>query len=271
MRQRVQPSLARLQRALRGLRRRALPDERCHLISYPKCGRTWIRFMLARALAAHYGIPAGFELDRSYKAHPDVPRILVTHDDDPHRRRPEEIERDKSKYADSSVILLIRDPRDVLVSMYLQRGKREQSFDGDMRAFVREREGGFDSLLRFYAVWGANLHVPRALLLVRYEDVQADPECELGRIMSFIGVQDVRPEVVQRAIQESSFESMRRLERDGRFASERLRPGDPEDVESYKVRRGKVGGYVDYMDADLLGQVNRRMERRLPVDFGYWV
>jgi len=34
------------------------------------------------------------------------------------------------------------------------------------------------------------------------------------------------------------------------FQSKKLRPRDSHDEESFKVRKGKVGGYVDYLDPD---------------------
>src|SRR5688572_33369019 len=60
------------------------------LISYPKCGRTWLTMLLARALAQHAGIN-----DLDYLANDlpgggtaDIPRIRISHDDNPHWKTP---------------------------------------------------------------------------------------------------------------------------------------------------------------------------------------
>jgi hypothetical protein len=40
------------------------------------------------------------------------------------------------------------------------------------------------------------------------------------------------------------------LEAAGAFDSKILRPGDVRDPESFKVRRGKIGGYREYLSSD---------------------
>jgi hypothetical protein len=40
---------------------------------------------------------------------------------------------------------------------------------------------------------------------------------------------------------------MKKLERAGAFDSKILRAGDTQDPESFKVRRGKIGGFADYL------------------------
>jgi len=43
---------------------------------------------------------------------------------------------------------------------------------------------------------------------------------------------------------------MKKLEGAGAFTSKILRAGDTQDPESFKVRRGKVGGFEDYLSPD---------------------
>ena len=58
---------------------------------------------------------------------------------------------------------------------------------------------------------------------------------------------------------------MQKLEAAGAFDSNILHPGDVRDPESFKVRRGKVGGYREYLSledqkyaADALMNLDRR-------------
>jgi hypothetical protein len=44
------------------------------------------------------------------------------------------------------------------------------------------------------------------------------------------------------------------------------RPGDPE---SFKTRRGKIGGYVDYLSAEDIAWLNRRIDAELDPFYGY--
>ena len=106
--------------------RRADREAEAFLISYPKCGRTWLRMLLSRALEIHYGAPdidylCGDFLGGNVAG---APRIRVSHDDDPHWKTPRGLDRRKRRYRGKQVVLLVRDPRDVVVSMYFERSRR---------------------------------------------------------------------------------------------------------------------------------------------------
>ena len=59
-----------------------------------------------------------------------------------------------------------------------------------------------------------------------------------------------------------------KLEVDGGLKDTRLRPGDPNDTETYKTRRGIVGGYGDYLGADDGAYVKQCMTELSPF-YGY--
>ena len=61
---------------------------------------------------------------------------------------------------------------------------------------------------------------------------------------------------------------MQKLEAAGAFDSNILHPGDVRDRESFKVRRGKVGGYREYLsagDQQFAAEAMRELDQR----FGY--
>jgi len=74
--------------------------------------------------------------------------------------------------------------------------------------------------------------------------------------------------IFEEALEFSRFENMQKLEAAGVFDSKILHPGDAHDPESFKVRRGKVGGYREYLSAeDLEYAADALME--LDRRFGY--
>ena len=92
-----------------------------YLISYPKCGRTWLRLMIGKTIAQQYSLPEDEEilfLRWSKKIHPDIPHITVIHEDRPMLKTPDELQTSKSKFTEKTIILLVRDPRDVIISSY---------------------------------------------------------------------------------------------------------------------------------------------------------
>ena len=70
----------------------------------------------------------------------------------------------------------------------------------------------------------------------------------------------------------ASVENMRKMEQEnaGRLtASARLKPADANDPSSFKVRRGKVGGWRDYVTEDEAEALDRLVRERLSPVFGY--
>jgi len=258
-----------------------------YLLSYPKCGRTWITLMLGRAISQHFGleVPNLLKVSKLGELHPDVPLIRETHDGQPHRKRPHELPTTREQFAGKKVILLVRDPRDVLVSYYHHKSKREplreffffqgkrrethSRFTGTLSEFLDVEIGGFDTLLRYYNLWAENRHVPKQFLLLRYEDVQTDPVAQLRRVLDFMGLSAIPDAVVKEAAEYASFANMQKIEGGEQSQSYKLKPGDPSDLNSFKVRRGKVGGYRDELTPAEIAQLERKMAASLTDYFGY--
>jgi hypothetical protein len=241
------------------------------LISYPKCGRTWLTLMLSHALAAHAGVrefdPLATDLLDGQA--PGLPRVRISHDDNPHWKTPRRLARSKRRYRGKKVILLVRDPRDVVVSMYFERTRRERAYDGSLREFLHEPKGSLATILAYYNVWAREQARPKGLCLVRYEDLHADAERELTRLLGFIGLADVSPAHVRAAVAIASFDSMRSMERENTLGSGRLRARDPKDPESFKTRRGKVGGFRDYLPPTEIAWMEGEIRAGLDPLFGY--
>jgi hypothetical protein len=91
---------------------------------------------------------------------------------------------------------------------------------------------------------------------------------ELSRIVDFIGIRDVSGAMIQEAVDFSRFENMKKMEARGEFQKKSLRPGDPEDADSFKVREGKVGGYMRHFSEQDLEYIRQAMES-LDKFYGY--
>ena len=104
-------------------------------------------------------------------------------------------------------------------------------------------------------------------LLLRYEDLQRTPEESFRKLLSFLG-DNIDPDAFAHALEFSRFGNMKKMETAGAFASKILQPTDVADPESFKVRRGKVGGFTDYLLEDDLVYANQAITRLDP-RFGY--
>jgi len=224
------------------------------LISYPKCGRTWLRALLGKYVLGRVGRGDPLEILQLTASNPSFRTLEVSHDDYPHWKPAGRIFVNKRAYRGKRVIFLARDPRDTLVSYYFQytrRGDRELAndggFDGSLSDFIRHDIGGLPSLVAFYNVWARNREVPAGFLLVTYEDMQKDVRKVLRDVAAFLRWPDRDEAFIDQVVAFGSFENMRELEESNALDNVRLQAPDSGDPESFKVRRGKVGGFTDYL------------------------
>lgn len=241
------------------------------LLCYPKSGSTWLQAMIAQYLDARYHarMRSFNEMFLRTLQAPGVETALRTHDDEPHVKPVSELEQDKSRYREKKVLLLVRDPRDVVVSYYFwaTRGREEdwrwEPFKGTVDEFVHSPIGGLRTVIAFYNVWARNRRVPRDFMLVRYEELRADAGAQMRRVLEFLG--DSAPSILhlEKAIELARFENMRRLE-DANMPG-LTRPGHVPtgEYDGYKIRRGVIGGYVDYLRPETIEEMDRILDAEL--------
>ncbi len=236
-----------------------------HIISFPKCGRTWLVLMIARVIERHYGVTVSdpLKLRLFRKKLRSLPLILQHHDGGPEFLRVEELEQDKARYAGAKVVFLVRDPRDVTISAYFQKTRRNDDFAGTINEYLHQPVGSIDTNIEFYNIWARNRSVPRDFLLVTYEDMHQDAVRELRRVVEFIGLFDVPETVIREAVEACSFENMRRMESDNALGSKRLAPRDVADETTYKTREGRVGGHVSHLEPEDVAYINNLLKERL--------
>ncbi len=274
----------RYERYLRGFEEhRRIGRADAVIVSFGKSGRTWLRVMLSRFFGIRYGLPEkslmGF--DNLSRRHNAIPKLLFTHDNYLADFTGERT--GKSDYLGSRVLLLVRDPADVAVSQYFQwrhrmkpRKKRINAYpahgaDMEVTDFVLDEGGVLVRIVEFMNLWAReHERFGDALMIVRYEDLRAEPEAWLAKILEFLGTPGSREEIEQ-AVEFASVENMRKMELERGFqgGGKRMRAGDEKNPDSYKVRRAKVGGYRDYFSEEESARIDRIIDQTLAPEFGY--
>lgn len=189
------------------------PDD-TFIVSYPRSGNTWTRFLIANLL--HPEEPATFA---------NIERLLPDSEAQSSRylrsvRRPRVIK--SHQYFDPrfpKVVYIMRDPRDVALSYYDFQRKYRQIEDGyPLTSYVSDFVNG-RLISKTWGTWGENVGSWLAarsgsdrFLALRYEDMKADTLSELKRIAAFFGV-DLSPERTATVIELSSADRMRELEK----------------------------------------------------------
>ena len=167
------------------------------------------------------------------------------------------------------VLLLARDPRDVVVSYFFQLRKRERRREGPetIAELLRHPRLGIAAMVHrlnaWYREWKGSPHFE----VMRYEDLHADCEAQLAGLLRFLGITEIDEAALAEGVRRSSFENMQLAESTGEYGPV-LSAIEPADADSRKVRRGKVGGFRDYLgdeDVRFAAEVLRDLD---PV-FGY--
>ncbi len=246
----------------------ALDSAEIVVISFPKCGRTWLRVMMAKAISAHWGLPMELSEDLQLTGFCEVerriPRINFWHDDRVARRSPTELSSDKSWYRGRKVVFLTRDLRDTIVSHYFQRTRRPGNpYSGELGEFLAADEGSLRTCIEFWNIWHASRSVPDGFLLTSYERLAAGTTAELRRVLQFCGLPNPAVGTLREAVDFGSFDRMRTMELADALRSEKLRPGSLEDPESYKTRRGIIGGYREYLTSEQIAWTDALIAERL--------
>ncbi|MGA2895118.1 MAG: sulfotransferase domain-containing protein [Xanthobacteraceae bacterium] len=203
-----------------------------HFVSFPKSGRSWLRYALTQLGVAdkiffhhdgfEYNDRARLPLDFNYVA------------------------RFEKYNQRNRVVYLYRDPRDVMVSFFYQITGRFAdifNFDGTISEFIRDPYFGAENLQRFRCLWAA-LCKTGCALAISYESCHADFQFVLSTVVRHYGL-DVNENDIAAAAKLSTYEHMKRVEDSGEFGHPWLqrRNGKP------KLRRGRIGDFTEEFTA----------------------
>jgi hypothetical protein len=263
---------------------RKLQRADCILMSWGKSGRTWLRVMLSRFYQSAYHMPPGrmLEFDNFKRANPAIPSVFFTHGN--YLRDYTGNWTDKREFYGKKIVMLVRDPRDIAVSQYFQWKYRMRpvkkmlndypAHDADVSIFdfVMNPDVGLPEILAFLEMWERELPRVAGSVVVRYEDMRADPESALRCVLAFLGTPGTDAQI-RDAVAYAAYDNMKQLERKRVFwlSGLRLRAGDRANPQSYKVRRAKVGGWRDYFDDREVAAVDGLLAARPKPPFGYGV
>lgn len=181
------------------------------IVSFPKSGNTWMRFIVANILFSNY---ARIDFTNIEKLVPDIyqhrdsvllrikhPRILKSHEYfDPRYKR---------------LIYIVRDPRDVVISQYyflIKNGMIDDDFkvDSFVDLFIEGKTSRFGN-------WGENIGSwigarKKDILLIRYEDLKTTTHESINSIANFFDKQ-LSEKQIQQIVDNTNFRELQKLEK----------------------------------------------------------
>lgn len=227
-----------------------------YLVSYPKSGNTWMRYLMAYAIW-----PDIEEIDlvdmASY-----IPSFRLEHDrimmldlNSPCNQLKHRVIKEHTTYNDiakkhiKKAIYIVRDGRDAIVSYWHFCNQRDQT-SIPLSEFIE-----YSAITpHYFGSWKEHvigwLNAPlEAKLVIRYEDLLCDTAAWLKIALNFIEI-EVSDILIDRAVNRASFNSMKKLEKTKGFNLEQLRT-----VEF--MREGKQGSWINTFSSEDLEQFNR--------------
>jgi len=174
------------------------------------------------------------------------------------------------------IIFLHRHPADVAVSYYYECTKRNsfttkrkvKNFIEGRRApnnidkFVLSHRFGVPKIVHFNLQIAALTHDLPRVIFVSYEELQNNTQQYVKKILNFLG-EDRSNIDIEEAVASASFGVMQASEREGSYSDRYgrvLSPRDQRDIATYKVRRGKVKGYIDELRPETIRKIHEMLD-----------
>jgi hypothetical protein len=189
------------------------------IITFPKSGTTWLRFLIANAIKTHYDIKRNvnfftiqdiipgmpytkYVMNKGPFGLTEIPRILATHSSyNPFYKR---------------IIFQVRDPRDTMVSYY-HHLRSSGSIEKNMSIsdFIRDEKYGITAWTNHTTLWlkknGPKDGMSR-IIFTKYEDLLLDTASTLDVILQAIGL-SLSDNELKKTLQLSSKEEMKKSEK----------------------------------------------------------
>ncbi len=223
------------------------------MLSYPKSGRTWLRFMVNSYLCRVCQLDCRnvFEAEKLLRDRHPIEWTHLTGAmiarlpywamgpwklDNTARRLP--------------WVFLTRNFQATLASAYFQARDRIRVFDGTPSQFLRDPRNGVIKLVSFYNLFETIRPTLTNCKIISYEAVLEAPKPALKNIVETIGL-PIDDTILSDVVKEASFDNMKRLSVTPEYAGTVLAPTDPTRPETFKVRSGGRDKAQLFNDEDL--------------------
>lgn len=182
-----------------------------YLASYPKSGNTWVAFMIANAISGHLKLDIEPNFFNIHFFVPDIheSRCVPPELQYPPFRRIIKSHGENTR-AYGNILLIVRDPRDVMSSYYLYT-KNQKIFDGDFSSFIRHEKYGIKAWAHHTESWLERSGRHQNIQIFYYESFVKSPQAELKRLFRTMGF-NLSDQIIDRAVEKSNFENMKSIE-----------------------------------------------------------
>ena len=120
-----------------------------------------------------------------------------------------------------------------------------------------------DSLLEYYSIWDEKKSYMKQFMEVKYENLHKNTKEELKRVLDFLDLDYIPLDIAKQSVEYASFKNMKKMENNKKFNSDKLQPGEDNDPESLKTRKGIIGDYKNHLNNEELAIINKKIRDKL--------
>lgn len=233
-----------------------------YLFSFPKSGRTWLRHILANYINSYYNLNIDINLHTMFNLIPndqlDMKKGLDSYKHLKDDRFPIIIASHKplQSYDLENGIILLRNVYDLLVSEYFQHKYYLKRFNGDIKEFIRKKNGSLYGYCKFL---NSLAFVENKALIISYEMMSSNIYLVIKELLNYLEI-PINDSILENSIKLSTFDNMRKDE---------LKRGMPDNyndgknTQGLRMREGKVDNYKTYLDNDDIKYIENYCQNNL--------
>lgn len=230
-----------------------MENNKIYLLSYPKSGRTWLRLIIGKYFSLKYkedeesSLSLGQQLEKY-----GLKNLIHTHASYTWVVK-QELTLDQ--LTDAPIILLKRNIKDTLVSYYhhFAYRNRKDRYEGSISDFLRSPQG-VSQIKEFYN----KTSKMNFIFVTSYEDLHSNAFEVTKTVLHLLG-ENVDTHLLHGAVEFCKFDNMQKYEKEQKLGISTNVQINPNNVESFKVRQGKVNNFDNYLSKEDIQYIDREM------------
>jgi len=236
------------------------------IVSYPKAGRTWLRYFLAcyvnqiKQLDMDINFASMFSLFPNDTNEPDTGRAAFNtqlRHNIPLIQFSHKLYTKEQAY--SKTLMIQRSIPDTLISEYFHFTRHLKSDNTAIEEYLfKSEQQGVFRLCHYLNAWAEQPEGDHCLTIT-YEGLHKEPEQNFATILRFLNI-DIDQTILKAAIKQASFDSM---------ASQEAQKPIPniqynyQNIESRRVRKGRVNAHQAYLDEATIQKIQHICDKIL--------
>lgn len=222
-----------------------------YIFSYPKSGRTWLYEILKQYSNE---LDNNNFLNNRKMIKYDNKFIKFVHDcsdPNPYPTKNTNLKLKIKNLNKKKKIILLRDPREVIVSFWHQMKFREKTYSGNISEFIDDEYFGIKKIISFYNL--INLKIISNFKIVTYNNLIENTVKEIEQIISFLNLK-IDKDLIKKCVKDCEFEKLQAKE---------MVLYKNKKKKSMKFRKGIIDDFRNNLDKHNLLKINNEIKNKL--------